>query len=112
MRIGISIDTRDYTYAREVEVRSPGGQNLASVTDAEEYAMLSETYSTLTIIGEYRGYPFRHMFEHCNPNILWSDDSKVLAVSRRVPKKVRKTVGRRYSMSLEEMIAELNPVRC
>jgi len=28
----------------------------------------------------------------------------------RVREKIRQTVGRRYSMSLEEMIAELNPI--
>ena len=28
----------------------------------------------------------------------------------RIREKIRKTVGRRYSMSLEEMIAELNPI--
>lgn len=40
-------------------------------------------YGTLTITGNSRGYPVRHVFEDCNPNILWSDDSKMLAFSQR-----------------------------
>lgn len=77
------IDTRDYTFATSVEVPSPDGAYVAAVHGAQEYAMGSETYGTLTITGTSRGYPVRHVFEDCNPNILWSDDSKMLAVSQR-----------------------------
>ena len=41
--------------------------------------------------------------QHCR---VWPSDRSM----ERIREKVRKTVGRRYSMSLEEMIAELNPV--
>jgi group II intron reverse transcriptase/maturase len=41
--------------------------------------------------------------QHCR---VWPSDRSM----ERVREKVRKAVGRRYSMSLEEMIAELNPV--
>lgn len=37
---------------------------------------------------------------------VWPSDRSMA----RIREKVRKTVGRRYSMSLDEMIAELNPV--
>ena len=82
------IDTRDYMFASSVEVPSPDGTYVASVNGAQEYAMGSETYGTLTITGEYRGYPVRHVFEHCNPTILWSDDSKILAVPQRTREQV------------------------
>jgi RNA-directed DNA polymerase len=41
--------------------------------------------------------------QHCR---VWPSDRSM----ERVREKVRKAVGRRYSMSLEEMIAELNPI--
>ena len=50
-----------------------------------------------------------------NPETRWDQHCRVWPSDRsmeRIREKVRKTVGRRYSMSLEEMIAELNPVRC
>jgi group II intron reverse transcriptase/maturase len=41
--------------------------------------------------------------QHCR---VWPSDRSM----ERIREKVRKTIGRRYSMSLEEMIAELNPI--
>ena len=41
--------------------------------------------------------------QHC---VIWPSDRSM----KRIREKVRKVVGRRYSMSLEEMIADLNPV--
>ncbi len=41
--------------------------------------------------------------QHCR---VWPSDRSM----ERIREKVRKTVGRRYSMGLEEMVAELNPV--
>jgi hypothetical protein len=41
--------------------------------------------------------------QHCR---VWPSDRSM----ERIREKIRKTVGRRYSMSLEEMIAELNPI--
>jgi hypothetical protein len=70
-------------YASAAEVTSPDGKYVATVTDAHEYSMGSETYGTLTITGDYRGFPMHFVFEDCNPNVLWSDDSKMLAVPQR-----------------------------
>lgn len=44
----------------------------------------------------------RHL-QHCR---VWPSDRSM----ERIREKIRKTIGRRYSMSLEKMIAELNPV--
>ena len=41
--------------------------------------------------------------QHCR---VWPSDRSM----ERIREKIRKTIGRRYSMSLEEMIAELNPI--
>jgi RNA-directed DNA polymerase len=48
-----------------------------------------------------------------NPKTRWNQHCRVWPSDRsmeRIREKVRKTVGRRYSLSLEEMIAELNPM--
>ncbi len=76
-------DATTYTFATSAQFTSPDGHYVATVTDAQEYAMGSETYGTLTVTGEYRGYPVRLEFEDCNPNVVWSDDSKMLAVPQR-----------------------------
>ena len=49
-----------------------------------------------------RGPKTRH-HQHCR---VWPSDRSM----QRIREKVRKTVGRRYGMKLEELIAELNPV--
>jgi len=48
-----------------------------------------------------------------NPRSRWDQRCRVWPSVRsmeRIREKVRKTIGRRYSMSLDEMIAELNPM--
>jgi hypothetical protein len=47
--------------------------------------------------------PGKKLTQRCQ---LWPSDRSL----HRIREKVRKKIGRRYSMSLEEMIAELNPV--
>lgn len=73
-----------------------------------EKTRLAKAEDGFDFLGEhFRLTPIR------NPRSRWDQRCRVWPSDRsmeRIREKVRKTIGRRYSMSLDEMIAELNPV--
>jgi hypothetical protein len=66
--------------------------------------MGSATYGTLIVTELSSADHIRHEFENCNPSMIWSDDSRVLAVPQlkrgilliRMPRGEEQSVGRSF----------------
>jgi hypothetical protein len=57
----------------DVKLKSPDGKHLAKIENAMEIAMGAPTSGLLKITTGFE-------LDHCNPSMVWSDNSKYLAV--------------------------------
>ena len=60
-------------WAYGANLKSPNGSLVATISDASEIAMGAPTSGTLTISNGIT-------IPHCNPSMVWSEDSQYLAV--------------------------------
>src|ERR1700674_2290580 len=65
--------TKISPWTDSVSLTSPDGKFTAGIDDAQEVRMGAPTFGTLKISNGMS-------YESCNPSIVWSDDSKYLAV--------------------------------
>ena len=60
-------------WAESVEVVSPDGEHVAKIEEASEVGMGAPTWGELRIDAH-------QVYDACNPSLVWSDDSRYIAV--------------------------------
>jgi hypothetical protein len=69
-------------WADAADCASPDGRYRATISEASEIAMGAPTSGTLIVVDTHHDGRVRATLDSCNPSLVWSSDSRALAVPR------------------------------